>query len=119
MVSKKRLLEKSRIVQRANQNRSEFFDFIKNYNVIELAIGVVVGGAAKDFVGSIVNDLIMPAIGLITPSGSWTSIVIKFSGAEFKIGNFISSALNFFIIAIVVFVMIKKILRIGNEEKVK
>jgi large conductance mechanosensitive channel len=95
----------------------EFLDFLKNYNVLELATGIVIGGAVKDLVSSIANDMIMPIIGIITPSGSWRSIVFKIANSEFNVGNLIASVLNFLIIALVVFVVIKKILKIEKEEK--
>ncbi len=96
---------------------NEFWKFLRNYNVFELATGVVIGGAVKDLVASIANDLLMPIVGMVTPNGSWQSIVLKLGGAEFKIGNLISSFLNFMIIALVIFVLINKILKIESKDK--
>lgn len=110
----------TRVLDKVTKNKSEFLDFLKNYKVIELAIGVVIGTAVKDLVTSIADDLLMPVIGMLTPDGSWRSIVINVYGSEFKIGNLIGSILNFLIIAGIVFIVIKKILKIEkDEEKVK
>lgn len=98
-------------------SENEFWKFLRNYNVFELATGVVIGGAVKDLVASIADDLLMPIIGMVTPNGSWESIVITVAGSEFKIGNLISSFLNFIIIALVIFVLVKKILKVEDKAK--
>ncbi|MBI2464962.1 MscL family protein [Candidatus Shapirobacteria bacterium] len=104
------------IIEKASESKNEFLDFLKNYNVLELAIGVVIAGAVKDLTTSIANDMIMPIIGIISPTGSWREIVFTIAGSEFKIGNMMGSTLNFLIIALLVFVVIKKILRIENSK---
>lgn len=98
------------------KTKNEFLDFLKNYNVLELAIGVVIGGAVKDLVTSIANDMIMPVIGIISPDGSWRSIAFKIAGSEFKVGNLLASTINFLIIALVVFITVKKILKIESID---
>jgi large conductance mechanosensitive channel len=107
---------KTKIQEKNTKNKSEFGEFLKNYKVVELAIGVVIGGAVKDLVTSIADDLLMPVIGILSPDGSWRSIVIKLAGSDFKIGNLLGSIVNFLIIATVVFVVIKKILKIDNKK---
>ncbi|MFA5895038.1 MAG: MscL family protein [Candidatus Shapirobacteria bacterium] len=107
------------LIEKASKNKSEFLDFLKNYNVLELAIGVVIGSAVKDLTTSIANDMIMPIIGIMSPTGSWREIVFTIAGSDFKIGNLIGSLLNFLIIALLVFVVIKKILKIENAPSKK
>lgn len=109
--------QKQKIINKIKNNHHEFVDFLKNYKVIELAIGVIIGNAVKDLVTSITQDLIMPIIGIFTPSGSWKSMAINILGSEFKIGNFISATLDFTIVAIIVFIVIKKILKIEDLAK--
>lgn len=106
----------SKVLDKVSKNKNEFMDFLKNYNVVELAIGIVIGGAVKDLVASIADDLLMPIIGMLTPDGSWRSIVISVYGSEFKIGNLIGSLLNFLIIAAIIFIVIKKILKIEKDN---
>jgi len=106
---------KKKLVEKAVRNNNEFWAFLKNYNVIELAIGIVIGGAVKDLVSSIANDL-LPIVGMVTPDGSWKNIVITIANSEFKIGNLMSNTLNFVIVAIIVFVVVKKIMKIENNK---
>lgn len=110
---------KNKIIQKVSGNKNEFFKFLQNYNVLELAIGVVIGGAVKDLVTSIANDMIMPIIGIVSPNGSWKSIAFNIAGSEFKVGNLLSSILNFLIVALVVFITIKKILKIDSIDAKK
>ena len=107
------------LIEKASESKNEFLDFLKNYNVLELAIGVVIGSAVKDLTSSIADDMIMPIIGMMSPTGSWREIVFTVAGSDFKIGNLIGSTLNFLIIALLVFVVIKKILRIEKNPKSK
>lgn len=111
--------QKQKILDRVKNNHHEFLDFLKNYKVIELAIGFVIGNAVKDLVTAIAQDLLMPIIGIFTPTGSWQTIAFKIMGSEFKIGNLISSILDFAIVALVIFIVIKKILKIEDSEKRK
>ncbi len=110
---------KTKILDKVKNNHHEFLDFLKNYKVIELAIGVVIGNAVKDLVTSIAQDMIMPIIGIFTPSGSWRELVFTIAGSDFKIGNLISALLDFVIVAIIVFIVIKKILKIEDKAKKK
>lgn len=107
--------QKQKILEKVKNNHYEFLDFLKNYKVIELAIGVVIGNAVKDLVSSIAQDLIMPIVGIFTPSGSWKNIAINILGSDFKIGNFISASLDFVIVAVVVFIVVKKLLKIDDK----
>jgi len=111
--------KKQKLLERMKNNHHEFLEFLKNYKVIELAIGVVIGNAVKDLVTAIAQDLIMHVVGIFTPSGSWQELVFTIMGSEFKIGNIISATLDFTIVAVVVFVVIKKILKIEDETKKK
>lgn len=108
---------KNKILDKVKNNHHEFLDFLKNYKVIELAIGVVIGNAVKDLVTAIAQDLIMPVVGIFTPSGSWRELVFTMAGSDFKIGNIISATIDFAIVALVVFVVIKKILKIEDSAK--
>ena len=100
--------------------KNEFLEFLQKQNIISLAIAVVIGNAAKELVSSIVNNLIMPIIGIFTPSGSWREITVTILNSDFGIGQFVGSTLDFTIIAFIVFVVAQKILKIDkNSSKVK
>ena len=108
---------KTKILDKVKSNHHEFLDFLKNYKVIELAIGFVIGNAVKDLVTATAQDLLMPIIGIFTPTGSWQNIAFSVMGSEFKVGNFISALLDFAIVAVIVFIVIKKILKIEDSAK--
>jgi large conductance mechanosensitive channel len=91
---------------------NQFFDFLKTFGIIGLAIAFVIGQASSKLVTAFVEDIINPLIGLFLPSGSLEQLsakVISVSGAisEFKYGNFIANIIDFLIIALVVFVAYK------------
>ena len=110
-------IKKNGLLKTAKQNREEFVGFLTKYGVFQLAVGVVIGTAVKDLVSSIANNLIMPIVGVLTPSGKWQNWMIKIGGAEFGVGRFLSSLLDFLIVSVVVFVVLKKILKVKLEEK--
>ena len=94
----------------------EFFDFLKTFGIIGLALAFVVGQAASGLVTSLVNDIINPLIGLFLPAGNLDAMstrVTNISGeiTEFRYGHLISSVIDFLIIALVVFVAYKQLSR--------
>jgi large conductance mechanosensitive channel len=110
-------MDKKKIIKKVVGQKDEFFDFIKDYNVIQLAIGVVLGNSAKSLVNAIVSDLIMPIISVVTPGGSWEQRIVTIGPTQFNIGNLLSNVLDFFIVALVVYILVKKIFRINLEKK--
>ena len=94
---------------------SEFKKFISRGNVLDLAVGVIIGGAFQSIVNSLVNDIIMPVIGLLTGGTHFSSWSVTFgkglveSPATLNYGNFIAAVLNFFIMAFVLFLLVKAI----------
>jgi large conductance mechanosensitive channel len=92
----------------------EFKAFAMRGNVIDLAVGVIIGGAFGKIVGSFVEDLVMPLINPMIPGGSWKTIEI---GPGIKIGNFMGTMLDFLIIAFVIFMMIKAINSAQKKEE--
>ncbi|HEU5462277.1 MAG TPA: MscL family protein [Nitrososphaeraceae archaeon] len=90
----------------------QFFDFLKTFGIIGLAIAFVIGQASSKLITALVEDIINPLIGLFLPSGSLEQLSAKVTGAygsisEFKYGAFISNIIDFLIIALVVFVAYK------------
>jgi large conductance mechanosensitive channel len=93
----------------------EFLDFLKEYGVVGLAIAVVIGGKLNALVGSLVDNLIMPFVGIVVPSGDWRQLGVTVAGSKFGIGAFLGAFLDFLIVAGMVFMFAKMILK---EEKV-
>jgi large conductance mechanosensitive channel len=85
----------------------EFKTFIMRGNVIDLAVAVIIGGAFGKIVSSLVNDIIMPMIGLIIGGIDFTGLAFTLGNAKITYGNFINNILDFIIIALVIFLMIK------------
>jgi len=110
-------MAKKVVIEKVKASKKEFFEFLTKYNVLQLAVGVVLGTAAKDLVSSIANNLIMPIVGLVTPEGSWREWAIPVGQSQFGVGQLLSSTLDFLIVAGVVFVVIKKILKVEVDKK--
>jgi large conductance mechanosensitive channel len=107
---------------------SEFREFAIKGNVIDLAVGVIIGGAFGKIVDSIVGDLIMPLVGRLLGGLDFSNYFIplagqtatnlvdaKKAGAVFAYGNFITVAINFVILAFIIFMMVKQINRLKKE----
>lgn len=89
----------------------EFHEFIKRGNVVDLAVAVVVGGAFSTIVTSLVNDIIMPLIGIIIGGINFSSLSLTLGEATINYGKFIQNIINFLIIAFVIFL----VLRFANQ----
>jgi large conductance mechanosensitive channel len=88
---------------------NEFKAFIMRGNVIDLAVAVIIGGAFGKIVSSLVTDIIMPLIGLIIGGIDFGSLAFTLGTAKVTYGNFINNVIDFVIIALVIFMMIKLI----------
>jgi large conductance mechanosensitive channel len=96
----------------------EFMAFLLKYQVIGLAVAVVIGTAATKLVNSAVDDLIMPVVAVLTPSGSWQTAVLQIGPLKFLIGDYISSIIDFMIIAILIFLAVKYLMKGDMGRKV-
>ena len=95
----------------------EFKKFISRGNVMDLAVGVIIGGAFQAIVTSLVNDLITPLISIATKNVNFADLSVKIGEAELTYGNFISAIINFFIIALVIFFMVKAMNKLDEKNK--
>ena len=107
----------------------EFKEFALKGNVMDLAVGVIIGGAFGKIVDSIVNDLIMPLVSKVVGGLDFSNYYIALSGqaagltladakkhgAVFAYGNFITVAINFIILAFIIFMMVKQMNRMKKE----
>jgi large conductance mechanosensitive channel len=94
------------------------FWILREYEIIGLAIAFVVGLAVKDLVSATVDALIMPIVGVFLPEGSWQQSTLTLLNIEFQIGVFLSAFNDFLIIALLVFLFVKYILKKEKVEKV-
>lgn len=95
---------------------NDFKTFLQRGNVIELAVAVVIGGAFGKIVTSLVDDMVMPIVGVILGGVSFKDLALKIGESTIKYGNFIQSAFDFFVIALVVFVLVRAYERLRGEK---
>lgn len=109
----------------------EFKEFAIKGNMIDLAVGVIIGGAFNAIVNSLVNDVIMPVLSIFTGKLDFTNLFIPLDGGEYSTlaeaqelgvatvnyGNFITGIINFLIMAFVVFLIVRTINRIRRKEE--
>jgi large conductance mechanosensitive channel len=93
--------------------KGEFMKFLKEYGVIGLAIGVIIGSKAGELVKAIVDGMLMPVIGLVLPSGDWQSMML----GPMAIGQVLAALINFVIVAWIVFMFAKKVLKEDSVGK--
>jgi len=86
---------------------NEFREFLLKSNMFSLAMGVVIGAAVKDVVTSIVGDLVMPVVGVLTPQGNWRSLTFGFWRFNWTYGHFLGALVDFLVIAVIVFLVTK------------
>ncbi|MCX6771127.1 MAG: MscL family protein [Candidatus Micrarchaeota archaeon] len=100
----------------------EFFAFLSKHKVIGLAVAFIIGVAASKLVTSLVNDIIMPVVSLLLPGGDWRAFAIRIGGTadapkSLLIGDFAGSLIDFAIIALVIFLIVKFIVKEEEEKK--
>lgn len=95
----------------------EFKEFAMRGNVMDLAVGVIVGGAFSAITTSLINDIIMPFIGIFVSQASFADLYFYVNGATITYGNFIQAVLNFIIMAFIVFCMVKAVNRLSQKKE--
>ena len=93
----------------------EFKDFAMKGNVMDMAVGLVIGGAFQSIIKSLVEDIIMPFTTLFTGSVDYTDWVIEVSTVQIRIGSFITALINFLILALSIFLALKVVNGINNR----
>jgi len=96
---------------------SEFKDFIAKGNVMDMAVGIIIGAAFTAIVGSLVADMINPLIGLFMGGIDFSGLSASVGEATFTYGNFIMAIINFLIIAFVVFMLVKAVNKAKGPEE--
>ena len=98
----------------------EFRDFISRGNVIDLAVGVIIGGAFGKIVSSLVDNVLMPLIGILLGGVNFTNLSVKIKDATISYGLFIQNVIDFLIVAFCVFLLVKfvnKLSSIADKKK--
>jgi large conductance mechanosensitive channel len=95
----------------------EFRDFVNRGNVVDLAVAVIIGGAFGAIITSLVDDIIMPLIGVIIGGVDFASLSITVGEASILYGSFIQAIVNFLIIAFVLFLIVRSFTKLQKEEE--
>ena len=95
----------------------EFMDFIKKYQVLGLAVAFVIGAASTKLVTALVNDIVMPIVSVLIPGGDWRASILQLGPVKILIGDFVGALIDFLIIAAVVFVVVKFLIKEDAEKK--
>ncbi len=95
---------------------SEFKDFISRGNVLDMAVGVIIGGAFGKIVTSLVNDIIMPLVGIVIGGHDFSGLVLKINDAKITYGAFIQNVVDFLIVAFCIFIFIKGINKFKRKK---
>lgn len=96
---------------------AEFKAFIARGNVMDLAVGVIIGGAFSNITASLINDIVMPILGILTGSVSFAELTLHIGPAVVTYGNFIQTVLNFLVMSFVVFCLVKGINRLHKKKE--
>ena len=97
----------------------EFKTFISKGNVLDMAVGVIIGGAFGKIVSSLVNNILMPLIGLILGGHDFTNLTIKFKDATIYYGIFLQSIIDFLIVAVCIFFLVKAMNKLSHKKETK
>ncbi|MES2519055.1 MAG: large conductance mechanosensitive channel protein MscL [Bacteroidota bacterium] len=96
---------------------NEFKKFIAQGNVLDLAVAVIIGGAFGKIISSLVDDIIMPIVGVAIGGRNFSSMAVTIGEATIKYGNFIQMVVQFLIIAWVIFIIVKGANKLGLTDK--
>lgn len=95
----------------------EFKEFALKGNIMDMAIGVIIGGSFQKIVTSLVNDIIMPAIAIFTGKVDFSDLVVTVGNSSIKYGSFITTIVDFLIIAFSIFIAIRVITKLNDRTK--
>ena len=95
----------------------EFKTFLNRGNVLDLAVGVIIGGAFKSITDSLTNDILMPLLGLLVDRVSFSDLPLAIGSATIAYGSFVEAVLNFIIMAFAVFCIVKAFNRLHRKKE--
>lgn len=109
-----------KVIKSSSNTIKEFKDFISKGNVVDLAVGVIIGSAFGKIVTSLVNDILMPFIGVVIGGIDFSSLVLKVGSATILYGIFIQNIVDFLIVSVCIFSFVKIINKFSkNDEPVE
>lgn len=112
-------IEKEKVLKNGSKTLLEFKDFISRGNVIDMAVGTIIGAAFGKIVTSIVNDILMPLIGIVIGGIDFTDLTLNVGGAIVRYGTFLQNVIDFLIVAACIFIFIKFLSSFKKKEEKK
>ena len=113
----KKSVNKKELLKKGNSTLKEFKQFISRGNVIDLAVGVIIGSAFGKIVTSIVNDILMPIIGIMIGGLNFSSLVIRVGNATIRYGAFLQDVIDCLIVATCIFIFIKILSKLSKKKE--
>ena len=113
----KKKVADNKLVKKGGSTLKEFKEFISKGNIFDMAVGVIIGGAFGKIVTSLVNDIIMPLVGIIIGGHDFTGLVVKVGDAEITYGVFIQNIIDFLIVALCIFAVVKAMAKFKKKEE--
>lgn len=110
-------IDPEELKKKGGKTIQEFKEFIAKGNVVDMAVGVIIGSAFGKIVTSIVDDILMPLLGIVIGGIDFTNLSIKIKDATVTYGVFIQNVIDFLIIALCIFFMVKAIDKITKKNK--
>ena len=95
----------------------DFARFLEDYGVVGLAVALVIGLAVTDLVSALVDDVLMPVIAVFLPGGDWQTVTWTVLSIEFRVGHFLAALVDFLIIALLIFLLVRYLLPPSAEGK--
>lgn len=115
----KKKIDQKEILKKGNETIKEFKAFISKGNIIDMAVGVIIGSAFSKIVTSVVNDILMPLLGIVIGGLDFTNLTLKVGDAVITYGVFLQNIIDFLIIAICIFTFVKIISKFNKKEESK
>ena len=106
-------------MEKIKKELQEFREFVLRGNVLDLAVGVIIGGAFSKIVSSLVNDVLMPLIGILIGGVDFKNLTLTIGDAKITYGNFIQNVIDFLIVAICIFIFIKIVSKFTKKSEEK
>ena len=118
MKNKEELLKKEKeMIKKGNKTLEEFKQFIAKGNALDLAVGVIIGSAFGKIVSSIVDDILMPLVGVFIGGIDFSNLTITIKDSVIKYGNFIQNIVDFLIIAVCIFFIVKLMKKLDRRQE--
>lgn len=107
----------NKLVKKGGSAFKEFKEFISKGNIFDMAVGVIIGGAFGKIVTSLVNDIIMPLVGILIGGHDFTGLTWKVKDAVINYGTFIQNIVDFLIVALCIFIVVKAMSKFKKKEE--